>query len=132
MKTNTLKEWKLNFNWGMLAFIMHRVTGLALVLYLILHVYSLSHVLNGVDTFDHFMKGYDSSIGHVIEFLLLLAVLWHLFNGLRITITDFLRFTHQQKRLIIWVFVISAVIAILSITHFIPEIKPLLGLGGAL
>ncbi|MCK5520647.1 MAG: succinate dehydrogenase, cytochrome b556 subunit [Candidatus Marinimicrobia bacterium] len=132
MKLNTLQEWKLNFNWGMLAFILHRVTGMALVIYIIAHIYSLSHILGGTADFDHFMRGYDTTLGHIIEYLLLLAFLWHMFNGLRITVTDFLRFSHQQKRLVIWVFILSAIVALASLTHFIPEIKPLLGLGGAL
>jgi succinate dehydrogenase / fumarate reductase, cytochrome b subunit len=117
---NTIQEWKLNFNWGMMAFIFHRVTGIALVFYIIAHIWSVSHSRGGASYFDDMMKLYDSHIGHVIEWLLLLAVLWHLFNGLRITFTDFLRFSHQQKRLIIWVFVLSGIIALAALHKFIP------------
>jgi len=130
LKLNTLQEWKLNFNWGMLAFILHRLTGLALVFYVFAHIWSISHITGGQGYFDEMMAAYDSPVGHIIEFLLLLAVLWHMFNGLRITVTDFLRFSHQQKRLIIWVFVLSGAVALVSIFKFIPALKPLFGLGG--
>jgi succinate dehydrogenase/fumarate reductase cytochrome b subunit len=83
--------------------------------------------LGGKSAFDVMMKGYDNSMGHVIEYLLLLAVVWHLFNGLRITMTDFLRFSHEGKRLFIWVFIISGIIAIASLFVFFPELKTLFG-----
>lgn len=120
MKLSTFQEWRLNFNWGMLAFVLHRITGLALVLYIFGHLWSISHSLAGNAYFNKMMGLYNTHIGHVVEWFLLLAVLWHLFNGLRITATDFLRFTHQQKRLVIWVFVVSAIIAFAALPKFIP------------
>jgi succinate dehydrogenase cytochrome b556 subunit len=127
MKLKTLQNLKMNFHWGAIAFILHRITGLALVIYILLHIYSVSSVLGGKSAFDVMMKGYDNSMGHVIEYLLLLAVVWHLFNGLRITMTDFLRFSHEGKRLFIWVFIISGIIAIASLFVFFPELKTLFG-----
>jgi len=129
MKLKTLQNLKLNLHWGAIAFILHRITGLALVLYIIMHIYSVGNVLGGEEAFNTIMKGYDNTLGHVIEYLLLLAVLWHLFNGLRITITDFLRFSHEGKRLFIWVFIISGIIAVLSLFIFFPELKTMIGGG---
>ena len=129
MKLKTFQNLKLNFHWGAIAFILHRITGLALVLYILLHIYSVGNVLGGKEAFNTIMEGYDNTFGHVIEYLLLLAVLWHLFNGLRITITDFLRFSHEGKRLFVWVFIISGIIAILSLFVFFPELKTMIGGG---
>ena len=129
MKLKTLQNLRLNFHWGAIAFILHRITGLALVFYIIVHIYSVGNVLGGKEAFNTIMQGYDNAFGHVIEYLLLLAVLWHLFNGLRITITDFLRFSHEGKRLFIWVFIISGIIAILSLFVFFPELKTMIGGG---
>ncbi len=127
LKPNFIKEWYLNFNWGMLAFVFHRITGLALVLYIVLHIYSIGHSIGGGESFNRMMEGYNTPVGHVMEYFLLLAVLWHMFNGLRITITDFLRFSHQQRRLILWVFILCGVIALASLFRFIPGLKAFLG-----
>ncbi len=126
-KTGFIREWYLNFNWGMTAFIFHRISGLALVLYIFLHIYTIGHSLAGGYEFDRMMQSYNTPFGHVLEYFLLLAVLWHLFNGLRITITDFLRFSHQQRRLILWVFIICGIIAVGSIFRFIPALSSLFG-----
>ncbi|MBN2571961.1 MAG: succinate dehydrogenase, cytochrome b556 subunit [Ignavibacteriales bacterium] len=127
MKMKTLQNLKLNFNWGTIAFIMHRISGLALVFYILAHIYSISMVTGGEQSFNDMMASYDTPFGHIIEYLLFLAVLWHLFNGLRITITDLLRFSHQGKRLFVWVFILSGIIAIASLFVFFPELKTLLG-----
>jgi succinate dehydrogenase / fumarate reductase, cytochrome b subunit len=100
---------------------------LALVVYIVLHIYSIGHAIEGGDAFNQIMEGYNTPVGHVLEYFLLLAVLWHMFNGLRITITDFLRFSHQQRRLILWVFILSGVIALASLFRFIPGLKVFLG-----
>jgi len=127
MKLKTFQNLKLNFHWGAIAFFLHRLTGLALVFYIIAHLYSISSVLGGEETFNDLMEAYNTPFGHIIEYLLLLAVVWHLFNGFRITVTDFLRFSHQGKRLFVWVFVLSGIVAVACLFVFFPELNNIWG-----
>ena len=124
MKINSLTELKLNWNWGMLSFALHRITGLALTIYIFLHIWTLSAVKDGEAAFNHSLDKWDNLVGHIFEYLLLLAVAYHLFNGLRVTFVDFMRFTKQQKRMLAWVIVFTVIVALVSLTIFIPEIKP--------
>ncbi len=121
-KISSLTEIKLNFNWGMIAFVLHRITGIALTIYLFLHIYTLSAVREGAVAFNHSLDKWDNLVGHIFEYLLLLAVAFHLFNGLRVTFVDFLRFTRQQKRLLAWAIVLTVIVAVISLTIFIPEL----------
>ena len=121
-KIHSLTELKLNFNWGMIAFVLHRITGIALTVYLFLHIYTLSAVQEGATAFNHSLDKWDNFVGHIFEYLLLLAVAFHLFNGLRVTFVDFLRFTRQQKRLLAWAIALTVVVAVISLTIFIPEL----------
>ncbi len=122
-KISSFKELALNFNWGMVAFVLHRITGLALTLYVFLHIWTLSAVTEGAEAFNHSLDKYENLMGHVFEYLLLLAVTYHLLNGLRVTVVDVLRFTHHQKRLLAWALVITVIVALASLTIFIPELK---------
>jgi len=122
-KISSWTELKLNWNWGMIGFVLHRITGIALTIYLFLHIWTLSAVTNGAEAFNHSLDKYDNLMGHIFEYLLLLAVAWHLFNGIRVTFVDFLRFTKQQKRMLAWVVVLTIIVALISITIFIPEIS---------
>lgn len=121
-KINSLTELKLNFNWGMIAFVLHRITGIALTIYIFLHIYTLSAVQEGAAAFNHSLDKWDNLVGHIFEYLLLLAVAFHLFNGLRVSFVDFLRFTRQQKRLLAWAIVLTVIVAVISLTIFIPEL----------
>ncbi|NIX59330.1 MAG: succinate dehydrogenase, cytochrome b556 subunit [candidate division Zixibacteria bacterium] len=106
----------------MIGFALHRITGIALTIYLFLHIWTLSAVTSGAEAFNHSLDKWDNLMGHIFEYLLLLAVAWHLFNGIRVTFVDFLRFTIQQKRMLAWVVVLTIIVAVISITIFIPEI----------
>ena len=121
-KIFSITELKLNFNWGMIAFVLHRITGIALSLYLFLHIWTLSAVQEGEAAFNHSIDKWDNAVGHIFEYLLLLAVTWHLLNGIRVTFVDFLRFTRQQKRMLAWAIVLTVIVAIVSATIFIPEL----------
>lgn len=124
MKINSFTELKLNWNWGMLSFALHRITGVALTIYIFLHIWTLSAVKDGEAAFNHSLDKWDNLVGHLFEYLLLLAVAYHLFNGIRVTFVDIMRFTKQQKRMLAWVIVFTVIVAIVSLTIFIPEIKP--------
>ena len=71
MVIKTVRDTLLNFNPGMLAFVAHRVTGVALSVYLILHILTLSSVVKGPEQFNEALKYYDNPFGHFMEFLLL-------------------------------------------------------------
>ena len=87
MATNKLKyveETSKNFHAGMLSFVFQRVSGLALVFYLIMHMYSLSSILGGTGSFKEMMDAYNSPLFHFAEWLVLAAVAFHMLNGIRI------------------------------------------------
>ncbi len=83
---------------GMFAWLLHRLTGIGLVLYLILHVWGLKS-LTDKEAFNALISGYHAPIFKLGEFLLLVAVTYHAINGLRVVLIDFLGWSPQQKRL---------------------------------
>ncbi len=116
--TGVLKDIFLNLNTGMLAFIVHRVTGVALVIFLFLHIYTLSAVLKGPQALEHAIHKFDNPFGHAFEYTLLLAVVVHLINGIRITIADFLALTEAQTRMLWYSVAICILITLPSIIVF--------------
>lgn len=120
MVIKTIKDSLLNFNLGMLSFVAHRVTGLALTLYLVLHIFTLSSVVNGADKFDAAIGAYDNPVGHVLEFLLLIGVLVHALNGLRVTAVDFFEMSRMHRNLTAVGMVVLIVVAVVSVEVFLP------------
>lgn len=83
---------------GMLAWVFHRLSGLALVGYLVIHVWGLKAITNR-EAYNALITSYHAPIFKVGEFLLLCAVVYHALNGLRIVLIDFVGWSPNQKRL---------------------------------
>ena len=78
-------RWQLGF-W---AFLLMRISGVALTAYLVMHLYVLNHLLDGPAAFDELMKTVQNPVFKLFEIALLGAVLYHGFNGVRVLIVDF-------------------------------------------
>src|SRR5689334_21453144 len=72
---------------GMVAFVIQRVTGLALLFYLFLHVHTI-HLLREPDKFDVALQQFRSPVFKLLEIGLLGTVILHALNGVRLTLID--------------------------------------------
>ncbi len=74
---------------GMIAWAFHRVSGLAIWVFIVLHVFDIW--LSGANPtlYDELLVIYASPLGRIGEALLGAALLYHALNGLRIVIMDF-------------------------------------------
>ena len=74
---------------GQWAWVLHRFTGLGVLLFLFLHILDTALVLVGPETYDKVVKIYALPVFRVGEVGLAAAVLYHALNGIRITVLDF-------------------------------------------
>jgi succinate dehydrogenase / fumarate reductase cytochrome b subunit len=98
MQTDTGRFQKYKVRTGMFAWMLHRLTGVALVAYLVIHVWGLRS-LTDPEAFNHLIAKYHAPIFKIGEFLLLGAVAYHALNGLRIVLIDFLGWSPNQQKL---------------------------------
>ena len=74
---------------GMLAWAFHRISGVAIFAFVVLHVVDIFLVGVAPDVYDTLLGFYATPPGILMEWLLGAAVLYHALNGLRIVIMDF-------------------------------------------
>jgi len=74
---------------GMLAWAFHRISGVAIWAFVVLHVIDIYLVGGNPDAYNELLAIYASPIGRVLETLLGAALLYHALNGLRIIVIDF-------------------------------------------
>lgn len=86
------------FKTGMLAWALFRLTGLALVFYLAMHILVISN-LHDAGKFDSTMAFLGSWQFRFLEIGLFAVVLYHALNGIRILIIDFFHGSLFQSKL---------------------------------
>ena len=79
------------------AFLLHRLSGLGLALFLPVHFYMLSLALDAPDRLDGFLKFTDLPLVKLAEFGLVFLLAVHLFGGLRLMALELLPWTGRQK-----------------------------------
>ncbi len=74
---------------GMLAWAFHRISGVAIWAFILLHVLDIWLANVNAKLYDDLLTLYGSPIGRLLETALFAAVLYHALNGLRIIVMDF-------------------------------------------
>jgi succinate dehydrogenase / fumarate reductase cytochrome b subunit len=74
---------------GQYSWILHRITGVAIILFLFMHVVDTALIGWGPEAYDRVLRAYANPGIHLLELGLVIAVLYHSLNGLKITLIDF-------------------------------------------
>lgn len=89
------------------AFLVHRVSGLLLTLFLPLHFLALGQALNGEAALEGFLRWSDHPLVKVAEVGLVLAFSAHLAGGLRLLALELLPWRDWQKSLLAVAFAVT-------------------------
>ncbi|ASJ72845.1 succinate dehydrogenase, cytochrome b556 subunit [Granulosicoccus antarcticus] len=80
-----------------LAYLLHRLSGLGLALFLPAHFYLLSLALNQPDRMDKYLGWGENPLVKVAEYGLVFLLAIHLFGGLRLMAFESLEWSNNQK-----------------------------------
>lgn len=81
------------------AFLLHRISGLALALFLPAHFWVLSMALRGEAALDGALRWTELPLVKVAEFGLVFLLSVHFFGGMRLLALEFLPWSPRQKTL---------------------------------
>ena len=104
----TKRDVYLGRGLGAWAFWLHRLSGLLLVLYLLMHIIVISTAVSGKSDFNAAMGFLKAPLFVALEMGLVATVLVHGFNGVRIVLFDLGMGVKKQKE----VFVVLMAIAV--------------------
>lgn len=114
-----LKDFILNKHPGQTAFGLHRISGIALTLYLLLHIILHSAALIfGNAAYNNLAKTMDNPLAHILELLIISTASFHLLNGLRLILIDIFLLTRFQEKLFFVVKFATAFIGIYSLSIY--------------
>jgi fumarate reductase subunit D len=99
------------------AALVHRLSGLALAIFLPLHFLTLGLALHGEARLESFLRWSDQPIVKLAESGLVFLVLVHMFGGLRLLVIENLDWRDGQKQLATIAAAVSAVIAFIFLAR---------------
>lgn len=99
---------------GFISFLLRRFTGLVLVLYLSLHIWVIGSATQGAEAFNARMMVFDTPVNKILEILLLAAVLYHGFDGIRLLIVHYFNVTDYRKSLFYAGFALAALLTVVG------------------
>lgn len=111
---------------GMWAWILHRVTGLGIMFFLIWHILDIFLMALGPDVFNRFVVLYEAPPFRVLETFLIFSVIFHAFNGARVIFLDFVPRAMDYEAELFWV-VLGATVVVWAPAAVV-TIAPLFGI----
>ena len=103
-------------NW---AFLLHRLTGVLLIAYLLVHIYVLTGLYDPL-AFAAEMEILTHPAIQMVEFMLFLPILFHSVNGIRLVIIEWTdKGSSKQKPMIAAVYIISVLLAAAMLIIFL-------------
>ncbi len=121
---------------GQWSWVLHRITGLGVVLFITLHIVDTSWALFYPELYVEAIASYQTPIFTIGEFFLVACVVYHAYNGIRIAVMDFKpslwRYQARGAKIVLGLSAITLIpVFILMFNHvlnFYAEGGPLLGL----
>lgn len=93
---------------GMWSWVLHRITGVAIFFFLLVHVLDTALVRLSPEAYNAVINTYKTPLIGVAELGLVAAILYHALNGLRIILIDFWRKGVKYQNVMFWIVVAIA------------------------
>ena len=87
---------------GMWTWVLHRITGVSVFFFLLVHVLDTALVRVSPEAYDLVIASYKTPIVNLLEIGLVGAVLYHALNGLRVILVDFWAKGPRYQRQMTW------------------------------
>jgi len=114
MPAGTLYRGKV----GMWSWVLHRITGVAIFFFLLVHVLDTALVRLSPEAYNAVISTYKTPLIGLAELGLVAAILYHALNGLRVILIDFWRKGVKYQNVMFWIVI---AIALLVFIGFAPR-----------
>jgi len=103
---------------GMWTWVLHRITGVSVFFFLLVHVLDTALVRVSPEAYDLVIASYKTPIVNLLEIGLVGAVLYHALNGLRVILVDFWAKGPRYQRQMTWAIATVWVLLMVPGTYF--------------
>ncbi len=94
----------------MWSWVLHRITGVAIFFFLLVHVLDTALVRLSPEAYNAVISTYKTPLIGLAELGLVAAILFHAINGLRVILIDFWRKGVKYQNVMLWIVIAIAAI----------------------
>jgi succinate dehydrogenase / fumarate reductase cytochrome b subunit len=111
---------------GQWSFFLHRLTGLGVLLFLLLHIIDITLAGFGPKVYNDSIKIFSTGAIRLASLALIASVLYHAFNGVRIILIDFWPAAHKYQRQMFYAVLALSILCFLPMAYFV--LAPIFGI----
>jgi succinate dehydrogenase / fumarate reductase, cytochrome b subunit len=104
---------------GMWSWLLHRITGLGMLLFLFIHIVDVSMLSFGPTIYNQSVLLFDFWVVRLLSLSLIGAVFYHAFNGIRIMFIDFWKKGARYQRAMFGAVIAATIIAFIPMAYYI-------------
>ncbi|MBL8023603.1 MAG: succinate dehydrogenase, cytochrome b556 subunit [Elusimicrobia bacterium] len=114
---------------GHWSYLLHRATGVGVLLFLAIHIVDTALIGWGPELFDRVMALYRHPFFRISEIFLFASVLYHSLNGVRVTLVDLWPGAtrhHRKLTRVTWglFFALMVPVTVIMISHWMEAVRP--------
>jgi succinate dehydrogenase / fumarate reductase cytochrome b subunit len=106
---------------GMWSWLLHRISGLAILVFLFIHIVDISVIGFGPTTYNTSVVLFDQIIVRLLSLALIAAILYHALNGLRIMAIDFWRKGVRYQNILFIAVLVVTILVLIPVVYFVME-----------
>lgn len=98
---------------GQWAWVLHRASGLGVMLFLLLHITDIFLLSLGPEVFNTWLFLFKGAPFRILEVFLIFGVLFHAVNGLRVILLDLVPGMGRYQHVMVWIETVIVVAVVL-------------------
>lgn len=110
---------------GQWSWLLHRVTGLAILLFLLVHIVDITLIGFGPTIYNDAIGIFSLWPIRLVSLALIGAVLFHAFNGIRIILIDFWAAGYKYQSQMFYIVLVVTILCFLPMAYFV--VAPIFG-----
>src|SRR5581483_7418722 len=106
---------------GMIAWLLHRIAGVAILLFLVIHIVDISLLGFGPNVYNEGIALFGTALLRFISLALVAAVFYHALNGIRVMLIDFVPWCVRYQRSMFWAAMVLTILGFIPVAYFRSE-----------
>jgi succinate dehydrogenase / fumarate reductase cytochrome b subunit len=104
---------------GQWSWLLHRITGLGVLLFLLVHIVDITLIGFGPTVYNDAIAIFSTPVIRVISVALIASVIFHAFNGIRIILIDFWPAGYKFQQQMFAIVLVISVISTLAMAYYV-------------